>query len=279
VHQKHELNKRLQLQPLSLAPPAPLRESQTSEGWSKRLAVRNKAPEVLPRYASTSTLFNHEINDFDMARTLHFRSPVGSSFKKIRSVMHKITTPALLLIAILIGGVLTSATAQKRKPPISVDPPAPSSLSGNYKISVAADLLSNGEVEYRTPGLVGWSCSGTTDGDLPGYIFISMSASAPVMLPDGSEVRYVTSGTWSKLIFLKGLYTGSVNGRIVGGQIVSEGQILSTEPLRTTINLQLVGDGGTETYVGNAGSGTFDGVVDLSTKGGPKVFGNLNLNY
>jgi len=191
--------------------------------------------------------------------------------------MHKIKSPALLLMAILIGGVLTNATAQRRLPP-AIEPPSPiQPLSGTYKIDVSANELSAGEVDFSGT-TNGWTSYGVTAGEMSGYIFFSMSYSAPTALEFGGEVKQVTGGSWSKLIFIKGVYAGSINGRIISGELVSGTGVVGELVAPMTISLELAGDGGTEAFADSVGSGTFVGVMDYGHKGS-NVYGTLSLTY
>jgi hypothetical protein len=190
--------------------------------------------------------------------------------------MYKFKSLALVAIAILFSGVLFAASAQKRKVASAIEPPAPVDLlTGTHKIDVKADQLSTGEVSFDSGSTYGWTCYGVTEGDVAGYIFISMNLSAPRFSRDGGESWIVTGGSWSKLIFIDGQYTGSINGRIVGGQVVSD--VTSNAPA-TTINLQMTGDGGTGAYADRRGSATFEGIVTAGRKG-PNVMGTLGLYY
>ena len=191
--------------------------------------------------------------------------------------MHKIKSLAPVALALLFGGVFASATAQRRMPPQPIEPPVVGTLSGTYKVAVTANELSTGDIDYTTGDTYGWTCYGTTEGDLSGFMFISMnySASQPPVggvigeIPGG--VSNVTGGSWSKLIFVDGQYAGSVYGKIVGGELVWNGRA-------ATISLQLTADEGTGSYLGSTGSGTFEGILDQNSKRS-SVSGSLILNY
>jgi len=165
-------------------------------------------------------------------------------------------------------------------PPVPVGPPVVGILSGTYKVAVNANELSTGDIDYTTGATYGWTCYGTTEGDLSGFMFVSMDYASP-QPPSGSEIGEVVGGTskviggsWSKLIFIKGQYVGSVYGRIVDGELVwniGKGDL-------TAISLQLTADEGTGSYAGSTGSGTFEGILDQSSKV-PSVSGTLILNY
>lgn len=198
--------------------------------------------------------------------------------------MYKIRSLALVAVAILFGGVFAVAAAQMRMPPSPIEPPLPVgvTLSGTYSMEVSANQLSAGDIEFVTGTTYGSTFYGQTVGDVSGFMFVSMnytSLQAPPadMISEGTAggVSQVTGGSWSKLIFIKGEYVGSVYGRVVGGELVWSANKRGTT---TNINLQLTADDGTEAYVGNAGTGTFEGMLDLSSKFST-VSGKLTLTY
>lgn len=197
--------------------------------------------------------------------------------------MYKIKSLGLVALAILVGGVFLSAEAQKRMAPVLIDPPpifidpppvVLTVLSGSYTDAVNGNQLSTGEVELNTGATYGWTCYGSTEGDLSGFLFISMNYTSDYSVQLGTSldsVSSVTGGSWSKLIFVNGLYAGSVYGKIVSGQLIK------TEGM-TSINLELTADDGTGDYVGNIGTGVFEGVLDQNSKES-SVTGKLVLRY
>lgn len=194
--------------------------------------------------------------------------------------MYKSKFLALVALAILLGGVFVSAQAQKKTsapiftPPIFIGPP-PTTLSGDYRMDVSANETSAGTIDFSSGSTYGWTCSGTTEGDLAGFVFISMdySSDAGVASESRSGVKSVISGSWSKLIFVDGAYTGSVHGKIVGGQLV-----VNNVDGTTSMNLALIAEDGTGDYVGSTGSGTFVGTLAQNTRS-RIVTGQLILNY
>jgi hypothetical protein len=201
--------------------------------------------------------------------------------------MNTIKFPALVGVAILVGGVFASAFAQKAITPAPVGPPTfiVDPLSGTYTIKVDANEVSAGDTEYAVGKTYGWTAYGTTSGDLSGYIFISLNYSLPSVGAQPSKARLsrpqpitqtsdVTGGSWSKLIFVKGRYVGSVHGRIVGGTLE-----WNQSDLNATLRLQLVGENGTGSFVDNTGKGTFEGTLDRTSSKVPNVTGVLTLNY
>lgn len=193
--------------------------------------------------------------------------------------MYKSKFLSLLTAAILVGGVLTSATAQRKLTSEPIQPPVPlPTLSGPITIDVQANELSDGETTFDG-SVYGWTCYGVTSGDLSGHIFMSINYGPAVPSLSGGEVRQVTGGSWSKLIYSKGVYMGSIYGRISGGEMASDNSIVVTEvPLPVTINLELTADGGTGIYAGNVGEGSFKGQYGSEEKSA-NVVGTLTLNY
>ena len=190
--------------------------------------------------------------------------------------MNKIKSLTVVALAILIGGILSIAAGQRRMLPVPViEPPVIEPLSGSYKLQVIANDLSTGDTEFTTGATYGRTAYGTTEGALPGFVFISMNYSSPTLSPLGTATSIVSGGSWSKLIFINGEYTGSVYGKIVGGKVAwSENR----GDLTATISLQLTSDGGTELYAASYGSGSFEGILDPNSKGST-VSGTLILYY
>lgn len=186
--------------------------------------------------------------------------------------MYKIKSLALVALAIFLSGVFVSAAAQKGFGPAPVDPPVLETLNGAYTVAVNATELSRGDVAFGTGETYGWTCYGSTEGDLSGFMFVSMNYSSPAEVGFGSP-NTVIGGSWSKLIFIKGEYAGSIYGKIVGGEVVWDGRGGTA-----TISLQLTGDDGTGMFAGNIGSGTFEGGLNRTTSPA-SVSGILTLKY
>jgi hypothetical protein len=190
--------------------------------------------------------------------------------------MYRTKFVTVVALAILFGGVFISAEAQKRmSQPIFIHP-SPSALSGDYTMDVNANELSAGETDSIAGPTYGWTCYGTTEGDLSGFVFISMDYASDVLTPGStarSGVKSVIGGSWSKLIFVDGVYAGSVHGRVVGGQLV-----VNNVDGTTSINLTLSAEDGTGDYDGSTGYGTFEGVLSQNTKV-KSLSGQLILNY
>lgn len=184
-------------------------------------------------------------------------------------------------MAIIVTGALASASAQKASPIPVIEP-----LNGVYSIAVNATELSPGETEYAMAETYGWTCYGKTSGDLTGFMFFSMNyaqagyeiaqtvdklSSPPQPIGTTSQV---TGGSWSKLIFVRGQYVGSVNGRIVGGTLT-----WSKTDLTVGMSLELTADDGTGYFAGSVGTGRFQGDMVRSEKAGGVMKGVLTLKY
>jgi hypothetical protein len=195
--------------------------------------------------------------------------------------MNKIKSAAAIALAIFFAGIFATAAAQKHAPISSVPHPLPiiSGLNGTYNINVDAVEVSIGTVDSTSGATYGWTWSGRTDSDLSGYLFVSLNLASP----DGNvEVggdhtlprpSVITGGSWSKVIFVDGVYAGTVFGTVTGGELV-----WNPKTQTSSVNLQLTSDNGTDAFVGANGSGTFVGVVDQSGEV-PTVTGALTLEY
>lgn len=185
---------------------------------------------------------------------------------------------------VLLAGM--SAQAQKRKVSIKAMPlPVPAALQGKYVTEVGGSQASQGLeaiVGFGTHQVMGWNVFGQTTGDLSGHIFMSINYNMPSAVDPGDEIgaipppvppSQVTSGSWIKLIYVDGVYAGSVSGRIVGGTVTWD-----TRSQTQTVSLDLAGDSGTGAYEGNTGLGSFIGSVQ-STETGASLTGTLTLYY
>lgn len=197
--------------------------------------------------------------------------------------MCKMKLLAMTAIAIFVAGALTSVAAQIVKS--TAIPIVGTPLNGTYTIAITANELSPGVTEFALGKTYGWTAYGKTSGDLTGFIFVSMNYTLPnLKVTSGVDISplqpilptsEITGGSWSKLIFNRGQYLGSVYGRIGGGTLT-----WSQSDLSATMSLVLTADNGTGSFVGNVGKGSFEGTMNpsLTTKGG-NVTGVLTLNY
>ena len=198
--------------------------------------------------------------------------------------MQKIKTLAIAAMLLLTAGALVSSQGQKRMANHRMPPPVPvvGILSGTYASSVSAAEVTSGDESNGS--IYGWSFSGITKGDLSGFIFLSVNYTLPQYNPNGGigsppeigstpQESDVIGGSWSKLIFVDGVYQGSVSGRILGGKLIWD-----ADNNRTGFDLKLAGDNGTDAFAGNVGIGSFEGVLDRAYKS-PVMSGSLTLNY
>jgi hypothetical protein len=211
-------------------------------------------------------------------------------------MIYKNKIGVLAVAAMLLTGIVANVAAQQiKKAPVRsngaviiVPPPLPvGTLSGDYSSKVNAIELSLGDTQYAVGQTFGWTSYGTTSGDLNGYMFMSMNYTVPPGLVRPQlqsesaiappqpvyQTSKVTGGSWSKLIFVKGKYVGSVYGRIVDGDLTWD---LSDSI--ATMQLVLVADNGTAAFLGNKGKGTFQGTFDRATGAG-NIFGELTLSF
>jgi len=193
--------------------------------------------------------------------------------------MNKIKSMALISLAILLATSFSAATAQKRAAVRQIAAPLPVviNLSGPYNVKVSATELSRGEFDYASGTTYGWTWYGKTEGDLSGFMFVSVNYGVPAVNEEVDVhpvgVSSITGGSWSKLIFIKGQYAGSVSGRVTGGDLT-----WNEKAQNWTVNLELASDQGSDAFVGCTGKGTFAGVLDPNGKLGT-ISGVLTLEY
>jgi hypothetical protein len=201
--------------------------------------------------------------------------------------MHRLKSMALAATLVLLTGAFVSSQAQRKLAPVKIMPPVPvvGNLNGSYVSRVTAMELSQGEMNPVANTVYGWTSYGQSKGDLSGFFFISMNYQLPFNAPDDPigvvgpvlkmPVPYpVSGGSWTKLIFVDGLYMGSVSGQITSGTIAwdASGQTAAIE-------LKLTSSNGTEAYSGAVGTGEFSGTLDRTAEGGPAVDGLLTLSF
>lgn len=196
--------------------------------------------------------------------------------------MNRIKLVSFIALAVFLGGSFSGATAQTRTSSLRFTaPPLPVviALSGTYSVKVDAIELSRGQVDFTSGTTYGWTCYGKTEGDLSGFMFVSLNYDAPAGFAGGIDVMpvggasSVVGGSWSKLVFMKGEYVGSISGTIIGGNL-----IWNEKTQNWSVNLNLLSEQGTEALVGNTGKGSFAGTLDQNGKVST-VSGLLTLDY
>jgi hypothetical protein len=193
--------------------------------------------------------------------------------------MNKIKSAAITALAIFCMGMFATATAQKKTTAHSIIPlPSTVVLSGTYEVNLDAVEVSIGTVDYTSGATYGSTWSGQTAGDLSGFMFVSLNYCAPenggvVGIDSRPGTSVISGGSWSKVIFIDGVYAGSVSGTITGGELT-----WNPDTEESNITLQLTSDQGTEAFVDAKGKGTFVGVIAQRSVS-RSVSGHLTLDY
>ena len=194
--------------------------------------------------------------------------------------MNKIKSATIVALAIFCAGIFATAAAQKHAPAASVPHPLPIAfaLNGTYNVNLDAVEVSLGTVDSASGSTYGWTWSGKTNSDLSGYMFVSVNFAAPENNGEVGSDRtpqpsVVTGGSWSKVIFVDGIYAGTIFGSVTGGQVAWDPKTQTSN-----VNLQLTSDRGTDAFVDAHGTGTFVGVVDQLGEV-PTVTGVMTLEY
>lgn len=206
--------------------------------------------------------------------------------------MNKMKSVVFIALAVFLGGSVFGVEAQKKslqnkavrlsvarpQPVLTVAPLPITTLTGIYNVSVDSVELSRGTIDLASGTTYGWTWSGKTDGDLSGFMFVSLNYAAPetpmeVGADTTAGTSKITGGSWSKLIFSNGQYLGSVSGEIHSGDLT-----WNDKAQNWNVNLQLTSDRGTDAFVGSRGKGSFAGTLDQSRRI-PAVSGVLTLEY
>lgn len=186
--------------------------------------------------------------------------------------MYRLSFLFLLTGALLLAGIPTGVQAQKSKaiqptPPVAQNGP----LKGNYFYVV------NGLEMSRGQSTASWASYGSTAGDLNGFMFMSLNlnpiGSSSGLVASENIDSQVTGGSWSKLIFVNNVYTGSIYGKVLSGSVTW----VNNET--ANIQLQLTVDNGTLVYAGQVGKGSFNGALTRSGSGQGNVSGSINLTF
>jgi len=196
--------------------------------------------------------------------------------------MHRIKLLAITSVMVLVAGAFLSSQAQKKMSNHRMPPPMPPvyvpvPLSGTYVSNLTTTEVNAGEYNEAANEMYGWAWTGTAKGDLDGYFFISMNYTwAP--FNDGVGEIYtpttniVCGGSWSKVVFVGGVYQGTVSGRIDSGTITWD-----DKHQMNIIELKLTGTSGSDGYAGLVGTGSFSGTINRQAE--PIMKGELVLNY
>lgn len=190
--------------------------------------------------------------------------------------MFRIKVLKCICLLLLIGGSFARAQAQTAG---DFDPSSEGAqpvLSGTYYIGVEAIETFPGETVFNEAKTFDRTSHGTTEGDLSGFIFISLNYTLPENNTVGDvsrEESLITSGSWAKLIFKEGVYRGSVFGKITVGKI-----LWNRRTNTASITFELKSDSGTGIFTEERGKGFFEGTLYQSTKA-PTLKGRLTLEY
>jgi hypothetical protein len=195
--------------------------------------------------------------------------------------MNKIKYTAFLVLAVFLGGIFSSAAAQKASTPGFIGPPTweVKPLSGPYTVRTESIAVSKFDLNPDSGAPYRLSWSNKMIGDLSGFMFVSVNYSTPMYLRGGAQVTgiggtsNVIDGSWTKLIFVNNVYVGSVSGTITGGELT-----WSETDQNTAIRLDLTSDQGSDAFTGCYGRGTFEGTWNQEAEGMP-ISGTLNFTY
>lgn len=199
--------------------------------------------------------------------------------------MQRVKFLAVAAVLVLVAGAFFSSQAQKKMAIHKIPtPPMPyiGPLSGSFVSIVEATEISGPQQDPSGHSAYGWTWNGPAKGDLSGFVFLSINYSYtpfeidPIVTVDPSATptgNNIIGGSWSKLIFVDGVYQGTVSGRILGGTL-SWDEKNST----TAVELKLASDSATDAFAGSVGTGAFSGTMDRNGKF-PVLSGTLTLNY
>jgi hypothetical protein len=207
--------------------------------------------------------------------------------------MYKTKFLAFAVVAILLAGILSNVSAQRtQSAPPRDETPASDIQPDLGEITVRNDIsrvsaieLSTGETDYAIGTTFGATYQGELSGELPGTFFVSMNYTVPETAlyaggvtstngtPQPERSSQITGGSWTRLIYSKGEYIGSVYGRITGGTVT-----WGADDLHANISLQLAVDNGTQSLTGSRGNGNFEGTLDRTIQPAA-LSGTLALQY
>jgi hypothetical protein len=116
---------------------------------------------------------------------------------------------------------------------------------------------------------------GQAAGDLPGYFAAAVNFTPPDTGPGVTNV--IIGGNWALTVIRNGRLRGTLFGRITGGTAVWD-----DAGKMAAVSLTLSIAGGTKTFSGATGNGTFEGVLDhtpLERRRPPTIRGTLSLTF
>jgi hypothetical protein len=183
------------------------------------------------------------------------------------------TSKYILIVTtlILLGSLYTSAAAQ------TIGPPVAGETTVNLKLSAVES--SDGILGFDPKvgeTMFGYGFLGQTTGDFPGSFTFSMNC-APAFFVAG-QTNSITGGSWSLPVYMqppKGfnvVYVGSLYGQIVEGKMAWEKE-------STLVSLAFNVEGGTQTWAGVKGHGSFQGSLVKDEKGATTLNGELTITY
>lgn len=190
-------------------------------------------------------------------------------------------TKRYMIIAalILVAGLAAIAPAQS-KADLEINPPQP--IDNSITLQLNAVEVSDGVVGLdpryqKSETIFGYAFLGRTTGELPGSFMFSMNCFPAAFTP--GELNEITGGVWTLPVYarpfkgLNNVYMGSLYGNLVGGNMQWDKE--GNAGVFFTFNV----DGGTQTWDGAQGYGTFKGLLTRNEKGTSTLSGELNITY
>jgi hypothetical protein len=116
---------------------------------------------------------------------------------------------------------------------------------------------------------------GQAAGDLPGFFAAAVNFTPPNTGPGVTNI--VIGGTWAVTVLRRGRLVGTLFGRITEGTVVWD-----DAGKMAAVNVTLSITGGTRTFAGATGVGSFGGLLDhtpLERRRPPTLRGTLSLTF
>jgi hypothetical protein len=173
---------------------------------------------------------------------------------------------------VLLAGLCASAAAQVEIGPIPMDTTVTMKLNA---VEVSDGVVGLDPKFGET--MFGYSFLGQTTEGLPGSFMFSMNCAPAVFTP--GESNAISGGAWTLPVYMRpfrslsNVYVGSLYGGIVDGTMgwAKDG----TADIYMTFNVA----GGTDTFGGATGKGTFQGTIKVDENGEKTVSGELTITY